>query len=415
MTIITDPKITYKQFQYLKDDFSILQQPINDKPLVYLDNAATTQKPKKVIDAVTHFYQFNNANVHRGVYTLSERATAAYEAARQTVRYFIHARHNHEIIFVRGTTEAINLVAYGFTQNQLNSDDEIVISGMEHHSNIVPWQIASQQTGARLRIIPINDDGNLDLIQYKKLLTNKTKIVSITHISNALGTVNPVKKMIAMAHEKNIPVLLDGAQAVSRLSVNVQELDCDFYAFSAHKMYGPTGTGVLYGKTEWLDKLPPYQTGGNMIRQVSFEKTEYDVLPHKFEAGTPNMTGIIGMAAAMDYLTEINFSHITRHECELTEYTMDALQSVSGLQVIGTCPNKMGVISFIMHGVHPHDIGTILDNEGIAVRAGNHCAMPLMKRFGIPATVRVSLGLYNRIEDIDQLVQGLKKVKNVLS
>ena len=398
-----------------RQDFPILTQEINGKPLVYLDSGATSQKPQSVIDKITHYYSHDNANIHRGIYALSERATAVYEAARQSVKNFIHAKRNHEIVFTRGTTESINLIASSFGRSQIKAGDEILISAMEHHSNIVPWQIACEQTGALLKIIPVDDSGALDMDQYRALLNARTKIVSIIQVSNVLGTVNPVKEMIALAHEKDIPVFLDGAQAVPHMTVDVQDLDCDFYGFSAHKMYGPTGTGVLYGKSEWLEKLPPYQSGGDMISRVSFDETEYNVLPHKFEAGTPNMAGVVGLGAAIDYIDCIGIENIAMHEKALTQYATEALIQFQGLRIIGTTPNKTSVISFVMEQAHPHDIATVLDNEGIAIRAGHHCAMPLMERFNVPATARVSFGLYNQKQDVDRLIQGLEKVLKLFS
>lgn len=392
----------------VKKDFPLLDQTYNNKPLIYLDSGATTQKPRLVIDAVCHYYQRDNANVHRGIYELSERSTAAYEAARQNVKNFINAKFNEEIIFTRGTTEAINLIAYAFGHSQIKAGDEILISGMEHHSNIVPWQILCKEFGATLKVIPVKDDGTLDLNAFKSLLTDRVKFLSLVHVSNVLGTINPVKEIIQLAHAKNIPVLLDGAQAVARMPVDVQDLDCDFYTFSSHKMYGPSGTGVLYGKKAWLEKLPPYQSGGDMILQVSFEHTEYNVLPHKFEAGTPNMAGVIGLSAAIDYLNDIGLDKIREHEQQLTNIAQEKLQKIKDLRIIGNCSNKIGVISFVMKDVHAHDIGTFLAHENIAIRVGHHCAMPLMDRFGIAATARISLGLYNQEDDIERLIEALK-------
>ena len=397
----------------IKKDFPLLKQTAHGKPLVYLDSGATAQKPQAVIDVVKHYYQHDNANVHRGLYGLSERATKAYEDARQKIKEFINAKHVHEIIFTRGTTEAINLVAYSFGALQVKQGDEIIISAMEHHSNIVPWQILCERTGATLKIIPVKDDGSLDLEQYKTLMTERTKLVGLVHVSNVLGTVNPVKEIIKMAHQNNIPVLLDGAQAIPHMRIDVQDLDCDFYAFSSHKLYGPTGVGVLHGKSKWLDAMPPYQSGGDMIRRVSFAKTEYNVLPYKFEAGTPNMAGVIGLGAAIDYVNLIGFDKIAKHEVALTKYTNEVLQNIPGLRIIGTTPNKIGVISFVMEQAHPHDISTILDSEGIAIRAGHHCAMPLMERFKVPATARVSFAFYNTKQELEPLVQGLYQVKKI--
>ena len=399
----------------VKKDFPIFYQTIHGKPLVYLDSGATTQKPQAVIDIINEYYSHDNANVHRGIYELSQRATDAYEAARQNVRHFINAKHNHEIIFTKGTTESINLVAQSFGEAYIREGDEIIISEMEHHSNIVPWQLLCEKSGAILRVISVNDDGTLNLDHYCQLLNSRTKLVSVIHVSNVLGTINPVKEIIELAHKHDIPVLLDGAQGVSHIPVDVQELDCDFYVFSSHKLYGPTGTGVLYGKTDLLEAMPPYQGGGDMIRRVTFEKTEYNLLPHKFEAGTPNMAGVIGLGAAIDYLNHLGMDHISEHETELLSYALGALKAIPGLRFVGTAPEKIAVISFVMDCAHPHDIGTVLDNEGIAIRAGHHCAMPLMERFGLPATARVSFGLYNQKEDVDRLVQGLHKVNQIFS
>lgn len=394
-------------------DFPLLKQTMRGKPLVYLDTAASAQKPQQVIDAVANFYQHDNANVHRGLYELGERATAAYESTRQTLKQFINAQHNHEIILTAGTTAAINLVAQSFGRTFIQSGDEIIISGMEHHSNIVPWQMLCEQTGAQLKIIPVLEDGSLDLDAYTKMLSKKVKLVSVVHVSNVLGTINPVKDMIAMAHTLDIPVLLDGAQAAPHMPVDMHDLDCDFFVFSAQKMYGPTGVGVLYGKEKWLEQMPPYQGGGEMIRRVSFEKTEYNVLPYKFEAGTPNIAGVVGFDAALRYLLDAGLPAIVEHEKSLTDYALKQLQTVSGLKLIGEAASRKGVISFVMDQAHPHDIATILDNEGVALRAGHHCAMPLMERFKVPATVRASFGLYNNKSDIDALIVALRKVEEL--
>lgn len=394
----------------IRKDFPLLKQKVHGKPLAYLDSGATSQKPQAVIDVVDYYYKHDNANVHRGIYSLSERATVAYEAVRQKVKDFINAPHLHEIIFTRGTTDAINLVASSFGLLKIKAGDEIIISAMEHHSNIVPWQILCERTGATLKVIPVNDDGSLDLEHYESLMSDKTQLVSLAHMSNVLGTINPVKQMIKIAHQHDIPVLLDGAQAVSHMHVDVQDLDCDFYAFSSHKLYGPTGAGILYGKSKWLDQMPPYQSGGAMISRVSFSKTEYTVLPQKFEAGTPNMAGIIGMGAAIDYVNNIGFEAIAAHESALTHYASELLQQIPGLRIIGNVPNKAAVISFVMEQAHSHDIATILDHEGIAIRAGHHCAMPLMERFNVAATARVSFGVYNNKQEVDRLVAGLHKV-----
>jgi cysteine desulfurase/selenocysteine lyase len=398
----------------VRQDFPLLQRRVHGKRLVYLDNAATTQKPQVVIDRVTQFYVEENANVHRGVHWLSERATEAFEEARAAVGRFLNARHAEEIVFVRGATEAINLVAQSYGRSRVARGDEIVISTMEHHSNIVPWQILCEQQGARLRVIPITDAGELDLDAYARLLTERTRLVSVVHVSNALGTVNPVGEIVRLAHQRGIPVLADGAQAVAHTAVDVQALGCDFYAFSAHKIFGPTGIGVLYGTSALLESMPPYQSGGDMIRSVSFEQTLYDVPPFRFEAGTPDIAGAVGLSAATHYLNGIGFEGITRAEQELLEYTTGALSQLPGVRVIGTAPAKAGVVSFMVDGVHPHDVGTILDREGVAIRAGHHCCQPLMDRLGLPATARASLALYNTREDIDALVTALRRVRELL-
>jgi cysteine desulfurase/selenocysteine lyase len=385
----------------------LLREKVRGKPLVYLDNSATNQKPQCVIDAITQYYTKENANIHRGVYHLSQQATTAYENARVTVQQFINAKHAHEIIFLRGTTEGINLVAQSYGRANFKVLDEIIISTMEHHSNIVPWQMLADQVGANLRIIPINDAGEMDLDSYEKLFTERTKIVAITHASNALGTLNPIKQMVQIAHAHNVPVLVDGAQALPHLPVDVQDLDCDFYIFSSHKAYGPTGIGALYGKTALLEKMPPYQGGGDMIESVSFTSTTYNKLPYKFEAGTPNIAGVIGFAVALQYLSKIGMTTIARHEQELLNYATLKLSAIPGLKIIGTANQKIGVISFVLDGVHPHDLGTILDDDGIAIRAGHHCAMPLMARYNVAATARASFGLYNTKADIDALEQGI--------
>ena len=396
-----------------KNDFPILKQNIHGKPLIFLDSAASSQKPQCVIDAISHYYQHDHANVHRGVYELSERATAQFEQARQTVKDFIHAKSAHEIIFVKGTTEAINLVAQSYGRSKFKADDEVILSEMEHHSNIVPWQMLVEQCGIKLRVIPVTDAGEIDLSVYETLFTSRTKLVAITHASNVLGTINPIKKMISMAHAHHVPVLVDGAQAVPHMAVNVQELDCDFYIFSSHKVYGPTGIGVLYGKTELLEKMPPYQGGGDMIERVSFTKTTYNKLPYKFEAGTPHIAGAIGLKVALDYLQAIGLDVVAEHEKKLLRYATKKLTELPDVRIIGTAAEKVGVISFVLDSVHPHDIGTILDHEGVAIRAGHHCAMPLMERFGIPACARASFGLYNSEEDVDALIAGLHAVKRL--
>ena len=399
----------------IRANFPVLEQMINGKPLVYLDNAATSQKPQSVIDALVNYYSTENANVHRGVHTLSQRATDDYEEARDKVRKFINAETDEEIIFVRGTTEGINLISQTYGRSCIGDGDEIIISSMEHHSNIVPWQILCQEKGAILRVIPVNDLGELLLDEYERLFTDKTKLVSIVHQSNALGTINPVKEIVDIAHGHGVPVLLDGAQAIAHLEVDVRGLDCDFYAFSGHKLYGPTGIGVLYGKKSLLDEMPPYQAGGEMIRSVTFEETLYNVLPNKFEAGTPNIAGAIGLGAAIDYVETLGIGKIAAYESELLKYGTGRLSSIEGLEIIGTADKKGSVISFVMEGVHPHDIGTILDAEGIAIRTGHHCAQPLMDRFGVPATARASFAFYNTREEIDLLVKGIDRVIEVFS
>jgi cysteine desulfurase/selenocysteine lyase len=384
------------------------------KPLVYLDNAATTQKPQVVLDRVSQFYVEENANVHRALHWLSEQATDAFEDARATIARFVNARRAEEIVFVRGTTEAINLVAQTYGRSRVGRGDEIVISTMEHHSNIVPWQILCEQQGARLRVIPITDAGELDLDACATLLTDRTRIVSVTHVSNVLGTVSPVTEIVRLAHERDIPVLVDGAQAVAHDAVDVQALGCDFYAFSGHKVFGPTGIGVLYGASALLESMPPYQSGGDMIRSVSFERTRYDDPPRRFEAGTPDIAGAVGLATAIDYLTGIGFARIACVEHELLEYATSALSQLPGVRLIGAPAARAGVLSFVLDGVHPHDVGTILDREGVAIRAGHHCCEPLMDRLGLPATARASIALYNTREDIDALVAALLIVRGML-
>jgi cysteine desulfurase / selenocysteine lyase len=397
----------------IRADFPILHQNVHGHPLVYLDNAATTQKPRQVIDAITHYYERDNANIHRGVHALSQRATDEYEHARRTAQEFIGAEDCREIIFVRSTTEAINLVAQTYGRKNLKPGDEVLITAMEHHSDIVPWQMICEEKQAKLRVAPINDAGELILDDFERLLTSKTKLVAVAHLSNALGTINPVERIVELAHANNIPVLVDGAQAVARLPVNVRELDCDFYAFSGHKIYGPTGIGVLYGKLALLEAMPPYQGGGDMISSVAFERTVYNKVPHKFEAGTPDISGPIGLKAALDYVTRLGIENIEQHENELLQYATKRVSALPGIKLIGTAKEKAGVLSFVMEGVHPHDIGTILDQEGIAIRTGHHCAQPVMERYGIPATARASFGLYNTKEEIDGLVSGIKKVQEV--
>jgi cysteine desulfurase / selenocysteine lyase len=399
----------------VRADFPILQQKVHGKPLVYLDNAATSQKPRAVIDAIVRYYEGTNANIHRGVHYLSETATADYEAARQIAQRFINAPHAHEVIFVRGTTEGINLVAQTFGRARVQSGDEVLITAMEHHSNIVPWQILCGEKGAKLRIAPINDQGELLVEEFERLLGPRTRLAAVTHVSNALGTINPLKRMIELAHAHGVPVLVDGAQAVPHMQVDVQALDCDFYTFSGHKVYGPTGIGVLHGKSALLDAMPPYQGGGDMISSVTFEKTSYNKLPYKFEAGTPDIAGVIGLGAALTYVNGLGIGNIGAHEHDLLVYATDAVSSIPGVRVIGTAKEKAGVVSFVIDGVHPHDIGTILDQEGIAIRTGHHCSQPLMERFGIPATARASFAAYNTRKEVDALVRGIGKVREVFA
>jgi cysteine desulfurase/selenocysteine lyase len=399
----------------VRRDFPILHQQVHGHPLVYLDNAATSQKPRAVIDVISHYYESGNANIHRGVHFLSEHATEEHEAARRTVQRFLNATDKREIIFVRSATEGINLVAQTYGRKHVAAGDEVLISAMEHHSNIVPWQMLCEEKGAKLRVIPINDRGELQMDELPKLLTPRTKILAITHVSNALGTIVPLRKIIQIAHKHNVPVVVDGAQAVPHIKVDVQDLDADFYVFSGHKVYGPTGIGVLYGKFALLDAMPPYQGGGDMIRSVTFEKTLYNDLPYKFEAGTPNIGGAIGLGAAIDYVDRLGIDNIAAHEHDLLTYATESLLAIEGVHIIGTAAEKAAVISFIIDGIHPHDIGTILDREGIAVRTGHHCAQPVMQRFHIPATARASFALYNTREEIDALVKGIYKVKEVFA
>jgi cysteine desulfurase/selenocysteine lyase len=399
----------------VRRDFPALQQQVNGRPLVYLDNAATTQKPRRVMRALEQFYCEDCANIHRGVHQLSERATECYECSRGKVQRFLNAREAAEIVFVRGTTEAINLVAQTGGRQWLAGGGEILITGMEHHSNIVPWQLLREATGATLRVVPITDSGELRLDEFEKLLNPRTRLVAAVHVSNALGTVNPVAQIIRLAHAQKTPVLVDGAQSAPQCKIDVQELDADFYAFSGHKLYGPTGIGVLYGKREWLDRLPPYQGGGDMISSVTFERTTYNKLPYKFEAGTPNIAGAIGLGAAIDYLEMLGMDNIIAYEREVLDYATRRLSAIPGLRIIGTAREKAAVISFLLGDVHPHDIGTILDQQGIAIRAGHHCAQPLMQRFGIAATARASFALYNTREEVDRLAEGLEKVREVFA
>lgn len=400
--------------QKIRADFPILSQTVNGKPLVYFDNGATSQKPQVVIDAEVKYYQEINANIHRGVHTLSQLATDAYEISRGKVKEHINAKHAHEVLFTSGTTHGINLVTNGFA-SILKPGDEVVVSSLEHHSNIVPWQMLCEKTGATLKVIPINENGELILEEFDALLSEKTKVVTVNHISNALGIINPIKYIIDKAHSVGAAVLIDGAQAVPHLKPNVQELDCDFYAFSGHKMCGPTGTGILYGKEEWLNKLPPYQGGGEMIKEVTFEKTTYADLPHKFEAGTPNIAGGIVLGTAIDYLNNIGFENIQEYEHELLEYATKRLLEIEGLKIYGTGKNKASVVSFNIDGIHPYDIGSIIDKLGIAVRTGHHCAQPIMNFFCIPGTIRASFSFYNTKEEIDQMVDAVKKAQTMLS
>ncbi|HEV2320997.1 MAG TPA: cysteine desulfurase [Gammaproteobacteria bacterium] len=394
-------------------DFPILHTQVHGKPLVYLDNAATSQKPQVVIDAVSRYYETSNANVHRGVHYLSEVATAAYEGAREKVRAYIGAVSVREVIFTRGTTESINLVAQSYARPRLKAGDEIILSEMEHHSNIVPWQLVAQQTDAVLKVIPINDAGELVPGAYEQLFNPRTRLVALSHVSNALGTVNPVKEMVAFAHAQGVPVLLDGAQAMPHMRVDVRELGCDFYAFSGHKMFAPTGIGILYGKEALLDAMPPWQGGGEMIRIVRFGETTYNDLPHKFEAGTPDIAGAVGLGAAVDYLRAVDLEAAQPYEQELLAYGTERLKSEPGVKLVGTARHKTGVLSFVMDGVHPHDLGTIVDQEGVAIRTGHHCAMPVMERYGLPATARASLAFYNTRADLDALVAALHKAREM--
>jgi len=399
----------------LRSDFPILAQQVHGKPLVYLDNAATTQKPNAVIEALDHYYRIDNANIHRGVHTLSERATSAYEGARAKVREFIHAASDKEIVFVRGTTEGVNLVASSWGRANVRSGDEILITALEHHANIVPWQMLCEQVGARLRVAPIADSGELMTEEFERLLSERTRMVAVAQCSNAIGTVTPIEHIIARAHAAGAVVLVDGAQAVAHMPVDVHALDCDFYAFSSHKLYGPTGVGVLYGKEHLLEAMPPYQGGGDMIKTVTFEKTTYNDLPYKFEAGTPHIAGGIGLGAAIDYFNGLDRAAIEAHERDLLAYATGMLREVPGARVIGTARAKVGILSFALDGVHPHDIGTILDHEGVAIRTGHHCAMPLMQRLRLPATARASFACYNTRDDVDALIRGIQKVREMFA
>jgi len=397
----------------IRADFPVLKQEVHGNPLVYLDNAATTQKPSQVIDKIDDFYRHYNSNIHRGVHSLSEKATAVYEATRQRVRDFINAGSETEIIFVRGATEGINLVAQSYGMTQLKPGDEVIISEMEHHSNIVPWQLVCERTGAILKIIPINEAGELDMDIYEQLLGPRTRIVSVVHISNALGTINPVRQIVSMAHQHDAVVLIDGAQATAHSQVDVRDLDCDFYVFSGHKLFGPTGIGALYGKRDLLEAMPPYQSGGDMIKMVTLEKTLFNDLPYKFEAGTPNIAGVIGMGAAIDYICDLGIDQIAAYEHDLLDYATTSLTEIDGLRLIGTASEKTSILSFTLGSIHPHDIGTILDHEGVAIRAGHHCAMPVMEHFEVPATARASLAIYNTKEEVDVLVGALNKCREI--
>lgn len=410
--VLTESNASFYDVDRIRQDFPILDQQVRGKPLVYLDNAATSQKPRAVIDSLVQYYEQDNANVHRGIHTLSERATRHFEAARGKVQAFLNAASDKEIVFTRGATEAINLVANGF-ESQLKSGDEILISALEHHSNIVPWQMLREKTGATLKVVPINLDGEILLDEFDAMLSDRTRIVAISHMSNALGTINPVKHIIDRAHAIGVPVLLDGAQAAPHIAVDVQDLDCDYYVFSGHKLYAPTGIGALYAKLEHLESMPPYQGGGDMIRQVTFEKTTYNAVPYKFEAGTPNIADTIGLGAAIDYVNAIGIDAIARHENALLAYAMDRVSSIKGMRVIGTADEKGAILSFVLDRIHPHDIGTMLDHQGIAIRAGHHCAMPVMDFFEVPATARASFAMYNTYHEVDALFEGLEQLIEV--
>jgi cysteine desulfurase/selenocysteine lyase len=410
----TPPKTKPFDVDALRKDFPILSRQVHGRPLVYLDNAATTQKPASVIEADEGYYRMLNANVHRGVHRLSEEATGAYEGARESVRRFLNAASTREVVFVRGTTEAINLVAATFGRSRLSTGDAVLISGLEHHSNIVPWQMVCAERGATLSVIPIDDRGQLRMDEFDRLLTDRVKIVAVNHVSNALGTVNPVREIVSAAHARGIPVLLDGAQAMPHGPVDVRELDVDLYAFSGHKMFGPTGIGVLYGKAGLLESLPPYQGGGDMIASVTFEKTVYNDLPYRFEAGTPHIAGALGLGAAVDYLESLDWTSIRAYEHDLLSYATQQLTAIPGVRLIGTAEEKVGVLSFVLEGVHPHDIGTILDQDGIAIRTGHHCAQPVMNRFGVPATARASFAFYNTKAEVDALAKGIHRVREVM-
>ena len=398
----------------LRNDFPTLKRKVNGKDLVYFDNGATSQKPNSVIKRINEFYQNENSNIHRGVHTLSQEATSAYEDAREKVQKYINASLEEEIIFTKGTTDSINLVANGFSREVLNKGDEILISTMEHHSNIVPWQLACEYSGAELKVCSVTDEGELDMEEFKTLLSDKTKLVAITHVSNTLGTINPAKEIVGLSHELNIPVLFDGAQSVPHMKVDVQDLNCDFYAFGAHKMFGPTGVGVLYGKKKWLEKLPPYQGGGDMIKTVTFEKTTYNDLPHKFEAGTPNIVGGIGLGAAVDYLNKVDWESVHEYEKQLLDYATLQLNQIEGIRIIGNAKDKVGVLSFVHQKAHHYDIGTILDQLGVAIRTGHHCTEPLMRRFNVSGTARASFAFYNTKEEVDVFISALKRALKMI-
>ncbi len=412
---IMDPGKNGLDVDAVRRDFPILGRAVRNKALIYLDNAATTQKPRSVIDAVRRYNEEDNANIHRGVHFLSQQATYVYERARGRIAHFLNAQDSCEIVFLRGTTEAINLVAHSFGRPRIGAGDEVLLTEMEHHSNIVPWQLLREETGAVLRVVPVDDEGVLVLDEYERLLTERTRLVAVTHASNALGTINDIAEITRLAHDKGIPVLVDGAQGAPHLPVDVRELDCDFYAFSGHKIFGPTGIGVLYGKRNLLESMAPYQAGGSMIQSVTFDKTTFAELPNKYEAGTPNIAGAIGLEAAIDYATALGLDRIAAHERHLLDYATQQLSTIAGLRIIGNAAEKVGVLSFVMEQAHPHDIGTILDTEGVAIRTGHHCAQPLMQRFGVPATARASFAFYNTTSEIDVLVAGLRKVQKVFA
>lgn len=411
------PRLATRTFdvEEVRSEFPVLSRRIHDLPLVYLDNAATTQKPLTVLDRIDAYYRTENANVHRGVHTLSQEATEAYESVRPTMQAFLGAGSAREIVFTKGTTDAVNVVAGSLSRSYFKPGDEILLTGMEHHSNIVPWQLAAEATGAVIRVVPVDDRGQLDLAAYQALLGPRTRLVAIVHVSNSLGTINPIQQMIADAHGMGVPVLVDGAQAVAHGPVNVQELDCDFYCMSAHKVFGPTGTGVLYGKEEWLERLPPYQGGGDMISAVSFERTTYNEIPHKFEAGTPNIAGVIGMGAAIDYLSDFDINEIQQHEDQLVSHASGALEALGGVRLIGTADRKTAVVSFLLEGLHPYDVATVIDRFGVAVRSGHHCTQPLMDQYRIPGTLRASFALYNTLDEVDRLVDAVTRARKFLS